>query len=203
MFIMAIFGKTLMEENMIFFTEQRNFGLMLNVDWFQPFKYSNYSVGAVYLSILNLPREERFKRNNIILVGIIPDCKTEPPTNTFLEPLVDELQEAWEGFYLYSYTSPYDPVKYRLALLCVGCDVPASRKLCGFLGHSATMGCNKCFKRFEGDIGQKNYGGFNLKEWVERDKDSHMKLVKEIMKCKTKSDREEIEKKNGIRYSVF
>lgn len=85
---------------------------MLNVDWFQPFKYSNYSVGAVYLSILNLPREERFKRNNIILVGIIPDCKTEPPTNTFLEPLVDELQEAWEGFYLYSYTSPSDPVKY-------------------------------------------------------------------------------------------
>lgn len=77
-----------------FFTEQRNFGLMLNVDWFQPFKYSNYSVGAVYLSILNLPREERFKRNNIILVGIIPDCKTEPPTNTFLKPLVDELQEA-------------------------------------------------------------------------------------------------------------
>lgn len=186
-----------------FFTEQRNFGLMLNVDWFQPFKYSNYSVGAVYLSILNLPREERFKRNNIILVGIIPDCKTEPPTNTFLEPLVDELQEAWEGFYLYSYTSPSDPVKYRLALLCVGCDIPASRKLCGFLGHSATMGCNKCFKRFEGDIGQKNYGGFNLKEWVERDKDSHMKVVKEIMKCKTKSHREEIEKKNGIRYSVL
>lgn len=81
-----------------FFTEQRYFGLMLNVALFQPFKYSNYSVGAVYQSILNLPREERFKRNNIILVGILPDFKTEPPTNTFLKPLVDELQEAWEVF---------------------------------------------------------------------------------------------------------
>ena len=186
-----------------FFTEERNYGLMLNVDWFQPFKFSNYSVGAVYLSVLNLPREERFKRNNIILVGIIPDCKSEPPTNTFLQPLVDELQEAWEGVYLKSYSSPSIPVKYRLALLCVGCDVPASRKLCGFLGHSATVGCNKCKKRFEGDIGQKNYGGFNVSEWVERDKDSHLKVVKELMKCQTKFQREEIEKRNGIRYSVL
>lgn len=146
-----------MAENMIFSQKKE-----IMVDWFQPFKFSNYSVGAVYLSVLNLPREERFKRNNIILVGIIPDCKTEPPTNTFLQPLVDELQEAWEGVYLKSYSSPSIPVKYRLALLCVGCDVPASRKLCGFLGHSATVGCNKCKKRFEGDIGQKNYGGLML-----------------------------------------
>lgn len=50
-----------------FFKEPHNFGRMLNVDWFQPFKYTNYSVGAIYLSILNLPREERFKRNNIYI----------------------------------------------------------------------------------------------------------------------------------------
>ncbi|XP_061190105.1 uncharacterized protein LOC133197961 [Saccostrea echinata] len=190
-------------EKFNFFTEPNNFGLMLNVDWFQPFKYSNYSVGAIYLSVLNLPREERFKRNNIILVGLIPDCKTEPPTNTFLQPLVDELQEAWVGYHLDSYTSPSDPVSFRLALLCVGCDVPASRKLCGFLGHSATLGCNKCMKRFEGVIGQKNYGGFNVREWVERDKDSHMNMVKEIMKSKTKTKKEELEKKYGVRYSVL
>ena len=48
---------------------------------------------------------------------------------------------------------------FILALLCIGCDVPASRKLCGFLGHSATMGCNKCKKEFPGMIGEKTMGG--------------------------------------------
>lgn len=34
MFMMEIFGKILMVENIIFFIEEGNYGLMLNVDWF-------------------------------------------------------------------------------------------------------------------------------------------------------------------------
>ena len=34
----------------------QNFALMMNVDWFQPFRHSPYSIGAIYLAILNLPR---------------------------------------------------------------------------------------------------------------------------------------------------
>lgn len=45
-----------------FLTREGNYALMLNVDWFQPFKHTHYSVGAIHISILNLPREERFKR---------------------------------------------------------------------------------------------------------------------------------------------
>ena len=37
----------------------RNFAFMLNVDWFQPFKHSVYSVGALYMVLMNLPRAER------------------------------------------------------------------------------------------------------------------------------------------------
>ena len=29
--------------------------LMLNIDWFQPFKHRQYSVGVIYLVIMNLP----------------------------------------------------------------------------------------------------------------------------------------------------
>ena len=32
-----------------------NYGLLLNVDWIQPYKHIVYSVGLVYLVILNLP----------------------------------------------------------------------------------------------------------------------------------------------------
>ena len=35
---------------------QYNLALMLNVDWFQPFKHSSYSLGVIYLVILNLPK---------------------------------------------------------------------------------------------------------------------------------------------------
>lgn len=37
-----------------------NLALMTNIDWYQPYKYSEYEV-CVYMVLLNLPREERFK----------------------------------------------------------------------------------------------------------------------------------------------
>lgn len=56
--------------NSNFFDSKYNLGLMLNVDWFRPFKRSQYKVAALMLSVLNLPREERFKKKWTILAGI-------------------------------------------------------------------------------------------------------------------------------------
>ena len=46
--------------------------MALNVDWFQPFEHGIYSVGAIYLTLQNLPRNKRYKTENLILIGIIP-----------------------------------------------------------------------------------------------------------------------------------
>lgn len=46
--------------------------LILNVDWFEPFEHGVYSIGAIYLTIQNLPRNERYKPQNIIIVGVLP-----------------------------------------------------------------------------------------------------------------------------------
>lgn len=84
-----------------FMSHQRNVALMMNVDWFQPFKHSPYSVGVIYLALMNLPRGERYKRENIIVVGIIPGpgepsvtnvraCEPEPRAY-FCEPLLFSL----------------------------------------------------------------------------------------------------------------
>ena len=43
-------------------------------------------------------------------------------------------------------------VLVRCALLCVGCDLPAGRKVCGFLSHAAGKGCSKCNKVFPGSV---------------------------------------------------
>ena len=65
---------------------------MMNLDFFQPYKHVQYSMGAIYLTILNLPRE------NTILVGLIPGPH-EPrhDFNTFLETLVEDLLKLWGG----------------------------------------------------------------------------------------------------------
>ena len=69
-----------------------NLALMMNFDFFQLYKHTTYSVGAIYCIIMNLPRTMRYKTDNVILVGLIPGHH-EPRhnINTFLEPLVNEL----------------------------------------------------------------------------------------------------------------
>ena len=49
-------------------------GLVLNVDWFNPFKKAQYSAVAIYLTLLNLPRNRRFKKYSN-LVGILLHLK--------------------------------------------------------------------------------------------------------------------------------
>ena len=124
----------------LFFSDKRNLGTIMNVDWFQPFKNSEYSLGVIYMSLINLPREVRFKWENIIICGIIPGPK-EPKLNinTYLKPIVDELERLWTGFYLDD-DGQFGKSLYKLAIICLSSDIPATRKCGGFLGFSATKG---------------------------------------------------------------
>ena len=69
-----------------FLSRPRNYGLMLNFDFFQPIKHrKDYSVGVLYLVLLNLPRHLRFKWENVIVIGIVPSLDGEPKSlNEFL-----------------------------------------------------------------------------------------------------------------------
>ena len=191
-----------------FFREPTSYGMVLNVDWFAPFKHSTYSIGAIYMVNANLPRSERFKIEHVIVVGIIPNMAHEPPTNTFIKPIVEELIDAWEhGWQMKSYTSPDHARIFRVALVCTGADIPAARKLCGFLGHSATAGCSRCTKRFPGKLGEKNYGGFNRScpdaGWIPRTNEGHRQQCAEICQLPTKTLKEAKEAEYGSRYSVL
>ena len=101
--------------------------LIMNVDWFEPYKRGVYSVGVIYLTIQNLPREERYKLENVVLVGIIPGLRKPKLTiNCFLSPLVTDLKEAWiNGIGVTSPTKGTVAVKLALTY-CVACDMPAS-----------------------------------------------------------------------------
>jgi len=178
------------------------FLLTLNTDWFQPFDRTTYSVGVLYLTIQSLPRHLRYRMENIIIVGIIPGPK-EPKKhmNSFLAPLVYELQEAWESGFPVNVNGCI--VNIKLALSCIACDIPATRKVCGFLSHSAKLGCNKCLKEFPSvSPGCNDYSGFN-DEPVLRSEEQHRDAVKEVQKASTKSSEEKKQSDYGVRYSVL
>ena len=107
----------------------RSYGLMLNVDWFQPFeRRKDLSVGVLYMVLMNLPRKIRFRRENVILVGIIPAMDHEPKSlNYFREPLVEQLRDLWTGVQANTYNSPNEPMEIRPTLLCCAADIPAAR----------------------------------------------------------------------------
>ena len=138
---------------------------MLNVDGMQHFKHTIYSVGVMYLVLMNLPRSECFKAENVILVGIIPG-PSEPKLHisTYLSPLVDKLLILWNDRVKLRHGSEYIPE----ILLCVACDIRASRKVCSFTGHNSAHGCNKCTKTFiTGNIGDEtDYSGFESCHYI-------------------------------------
>lgn len=134
----------------------RNYAFMLNVDWFQPFKHSLYSVGALYMVLMNLPRSERFKPENVLLVDIIHGPHEPKLTiNSYLEPLVAKLNLLWKDGITERGHGALTGEVYHAALLCVRCDVPAARKVCGFTGLASCKGCSKCTRYFPGSVTSK------------------------------------------------
>lgn len=137
------------------------YAFMVNIDWFQSYVLLEHSVGAIYLTIINLPYKQRFKCENIISVGIIPG-PTEPhrDINQYLFPLVYELLNGVQ-------MKVYREKELRIGkafVIGVSFDMQAGGKICGFLGHSATPGCNKCLKIFLGTVVSKDYFGFDREQ---------------------------------------
>ena len=186
-----------------FLASPGNLAFSLNVDWFQPYKLTQSSVGVLFLTILNLPRSVRYNRQYTILAGVIPG-PNEPKRdiNTFLDPLVKELTDLWRGVNMNVHSSS-TLKNIRCALICVTCDIPTSRKVAGFLGHMATLGCSKCFKEFQGNVGSKNYSGFNRLLGTPRKNELHRSAIKSISQCSNKTEKQKMESHYGCKYSAL
>ena len=184
-----------------FLSQPNSYGVMLNVDFFQPYKHIQYSLGAIYLTVLNLPRDMRHKQENVILVGLIPGPH-EPShdLNSYLEPLVQDLLRLWKGLSL-TVKDLNGQYLVRCALLCVSCDLPAGRKVCGFLGHGARLGCSRCLKEFSGQVGSMNYAGFERQSWKGRSRLAHKQEALRTLDARSPAERAKLESKHGCRYS--
>ena len=88
--------------------------------------------------------------------------------------------------------------------MCVGCDLPAGRKACGFLSYTANLGCSRCYCNFgTGIVGKRDYSGFDRDNWSLRSNEKHRDDVKSTLTCSSKSAREKKESEVGCRYSCL
>lgn len=145
-FLFDVYDGKVWEDFSSFLSQSHGWCLALNIDWFQPFTHVSDSVGD-YDSI-KFTQRRRYKEN-MILVGIIPGPH-EPSLkiNSYLSPIVLELNTFYTGVPLPASSDVRRTVTLRLALAGVFCDLPASRKVCGFLSFHAHHGCNRCLKSF-------------------------------------------------------
>ena len=133
--MMGKFGKKFSNPNRNnLLTEKHNYTLTINLDLFCAYKHvKSYSIRVIYGVINNLVRSERFKRKNLLIIGIIPSMAKEPPVQTFIVPFVEEMMVAWkDGFYFNVPDATVNPTRFKVAVNLVACDIPACQKL-GFL----------------------------------------------------------------------
>src|SRR5437868_14082403 len=101
---------------------------MINLDWFQPFDSASYSTGAIYGVICNLPREVRFKKENMLILALLPGPNKVKlhKINHYLAPIIDELLEFWSGVNLPPSKDHLEVKKIRLAVIYYANDIPAT-----------------------------------------------------------------------------
>ena len=65
-----------------FLIDSNNTGLLLNVDWFKPFKRSEYKDSAIMMTVLNLQREVRFiEKNGLWFKVLFQDPQNQKETS--------------------------------------------------------------------------------------------------------------------------
>ncbi|OAD70543.1 hypothetical protein PHYBLDRAFT_102129, partial [Phycomyces blakesleeanus NRRL 1555(-)] len=152
----------------------------------------------------NLPRSERYKKENVVFVGLMPGPKEAKTSeiNHYLRPLVAELNQLYGGVVMPTVQCPSGAL-VRAALLLVACDIPAARKTCGFTSHSSTCACNKCNRQFPRlpDSNAVDYSGFVFSEWVPRTDAENRRDAELWRMASSDAQRKRLERENGVRWS--
>ena len=178
-------------------------GLMLNLDWFQPYEGTIYSTGVIYAAICNLPRSIRFKRENMLILGILPGPHEVSlhRINHYLAPIVDELVSLWNGVTLNWTYENRGEKRIRAALILVSCDISAARKICGHV--SALVSCHRCEKHANYENRKHNFAGMDdMDEWfIPRNPNEHCQNALGWRRCNSDAARKRFVKQTGVRWS--
>ncbi|KAF8295328.1 hypothetical protein DL93DRAFT_2047206, partial [Clavulina sp. PMI_390] len=127
----------------------------LNLDGFHPLGMkpsgSKYTSTGMFMALLSLPEDIRFKIESLFLATIIcgPEAPSNEQLNFVLSPLMDEAIKLWIGVH-YSTTALRSTGRIvRLAVPCLLCDLVAALPAAGF-GHFSSNAHPCAFCKIDG-----------------------------------------------------
>ena len=183
--------------------DEARLAFSLGADSFHPLgsleAKQSMSATAIYMVLLNFPKEQRFKYKNMYLVGVIPG-PSKPSLeqiNHVLSLLVLELLEFWKGVF---YTRTYKFLGGRLskgAMIPLVADMLAARQVVGFGSVTSTLFCTSC------SLTIQDIENLQKHTWPERTLHSHFECAQEWRDCQSQRDRERLFKLHGIRWSAL
>ncbi|QRV96812.1 Transposase family Tnp2 protein [Ceratobasidium sp. AG-Ba] len=125
------------------FLSDTDIALGLTTDGFGPFKTRKQSCWPLLVFNYNLPPSIQYHLDNMLCLGVIPGRNEPKDLDTFLHPLVRELEELARGVAAYDgeHNRPFCLRAYLLA--CIG-DMPAVAKLMCMKGPNCKYPCRAC-----------------------------------------------------------
>ena len=160
-----------------------------------------WSTGAIYASIMNLPREMQNKPENMLYLGFLPGPKEVSlhQINHYLAPIIDELLEMWAGYYISETYEHSEGLTIRAAVLLSSNDIPATRKISGHAGSGKK--CYRCLKSTSHSKGKNHYSGFDdIDTWnVLANSSVHHDAAEAWKRCVTNKQCEAIFDEFGVR----
>lgn len=126
-----------------FFSDRHDIALGFSTDGFAPFKRGKQTCWPLIFYNYNLPPEERFQRDNIICVGVIPGPKKPHDCDSFLWLLVSELLLLASGVLAYDVLEAIN-FMLRVYVILGGGDIPAMTMVLRMKGHNAFCPCRMC-----------------------------------------------------------
>jgi Transposase family tnp2 len=179
------------------------YAFSLSVDFFNPLENKQagkkISLGIITIVCLNLPPHLRYRSENIFLAGIIPGPNEPPLTaiNHFLRPVVNDFLTMWSPGIYYSQTDGHPNGRLvRCAIVCVVCDLPAARKITGFVSFAHNHFCAIC----ECTLKENGYHDFNTASWTRRTNKSCRRSAKLYRRAGVEH-RQKLVDKTGVRWS--
>jgi len=128
--------------------DRHNIALSLNMDGFNPWRSSTYSMTPMNLMVLNLPENLRHKPEYMIMAGLIPGRMQPRSYHIYLNLLVDELLMLFNSGFIYTRPAigdqPAQEQVCKVKLLNTSADYPAHSKINCQQDAGATFGCMKC-----------------------------------------------------------
>ena len=124
--------------------------LTINVDGVQPSKGSQSTIWPILLTINEIPRNLRFKLENVVFGGIWPGPSkpSHDQVRLFLRPFIDELLRLERGYRFRLADGNIHTIHVYLIGAC--CDKPAQAALQCIAEPAGSFGCGRC--EVEGDF---------------------------------------------------